>query len=63
MAWKKRDRKHPWRDYLTKDEAARIAAIDRDAQKTDDHRRSLTTERNRIVNRAIQRIRYAEAKQ
>lgn len=58
MAWKKRDPKHDWRKYLTKEETARIAEIDQDAQKIDANRRLLTTERGRIVNRAINRAKY-----
>jgi hypothetical protein len=62
MPWKKREAKHPWKSYLTKEEAASIEALERDAQKTDAQRRAITVERNRIVNRAIHRAKYAEAK-
>lgn len=58
MAWKKRTPKHPWRKYLTQEEADRIDSIDADAQKIDADRRALTTERGRIVNRAINRLKY-----
>ena len=61
MAWKsKRDGGIPWRDYLTKEEARDLAEIEREAKKIDDSRQNLTARRNLIVNRAIQRCRYAE---
>lgn len=59
MAWDKRPQKHSWRDYLTKEEAAELAEIDRDAEKIDLDRRHLTARRAMIVNRAIQRAKYS----
>lgn len=59
MAWEKRPQKHSWREHLTKEEAAELADIDRDAEKIDGDRRHLTARRNLIVNRAIQRAKYS----
>ena len=51
---KAKDEALPWRDYLTPEEAATIAAAD--ASKTEWQR--LNAARAGIVNRAIQRAKY-----
>lgn len=61
MTWTpKRAGALPWRDYLTKEERSELNAIERNAAKIDGERRQLTVRRNLIMNRAMQRARYAE---
>jgi hypothetical protein len=62
MAWHKKEEEASWREYLTKEEAARLAVIERHAQELNEKRRLLTDERYRMVNRAYQRMRYALGK-
>lgn len=62
MGWKsKRSGGLLWRNYLTVEERRELAEIERGADKLDAARRELTTRRNLIVNRAIQRARYEQA--
>lgn len=58
MAYDLSPPKWPWRDYLTDEEAAKLAAAD--AAKAEWER--LNVERAAIVNRAIQRAKYALTK-
>ena len=60
MAWKKRDGRS-WRDFLTKEEAAEIKDLEKRAGEIDAERRSITSRRYRIVNRAVHRKTYAKS--
>lgn len=53
-----KQKSRPWKRFLTKEEAAELSTIDRDAQKIDADRRQLTARRSLIVNRAIHRAKY-----
>lgn len=60
MAWKpQKKRDWPWREYLTKEEAAEMAEIDRKAAEAQAIRRDIGPRRIVIVNRAINRCKYA----
>ena len=60
MAWKpQKKRDWPWREYLTKEEAAEMAEIDRMAAEAQAIRREIGPRRIMIVNRAINRCKYA----
>ena len=48
-----------WREYLTKEERARIRAIDRELAKHEKRAAKLRKERSAIQNRATQRRRYS----
>jgi len=67
MAWKPQRRKWDWRKYLTAEELARIDRMDAAAAKIELARRELEKqfgrERQLIVNRAIQRAKYAALSQ
>ena len=60
MAWKpQKKRNWPWREYLTKEEAQELAEIERKKAEADAIRREVTPRRIMIVNRAINRCKYA----
>lgn len=60
MAWKpQKKRNWPWRDYLTKEEAQELAEIERKKSEADAIRREISPRRVAIVNRAINRCKYA----
>lgn len=56
--WSPRKGKWPWRDFLTSEEVATLAAAD-DAKRA---WLALNKERAAITNRAIQRAKYAALK-
>ncbi len=60
MAWKpQKKRNWPWRDYLTKEEAQELAVIESKRAEADAIRREVGPKRIAIVNRAINRCKYA----
>ena len=58
MVWKPRASKWNWRQYLTAEEKAVVAKVD----KLDREIKALRGEKNLIMNRAIQRAKF-EARQ
>lgn len=63
MNWKPKPEKWDWRKFLTSDEAAIVRASDDDAAAIErlraDYRKRWALRRQLIVNRAIQRAKYA----
>lgn len=59
MVWKpaKRAKKYAWRDYLTAEEKATVARVDKLAEEL----RTLRGQKVLIMNRAIQRAKYEAA--
>lgn len=57
--WTPRESRVPWRDFLTADEAAEVSAIDAEMVSIKTRMRHLSSRRNPIQNRAINRAKYA----
>jgi hypothetical protein len=58
-AWAPRGRKWPWYDFLTDDERAEVAIVERDSWEAKRKLAAATAILNPIRNRAIQRAKYA----